>query len=158
MCEFDPRCTGSDDLVGNALAQIATGHWGVTGVYGDELNPAFAYTTGLTEHDRPELVVYGLEPERACGILNRAAELAVADARFLERPTLRGVLQPPYDIVGLPALDTGEMTVTRLLYGPDFAAVQLIWPDAGGRYPWDRGYAYPPGVQPLTGVPRTGAA
>lgn len=158
MCEFDPRCDGSDDLVGNALAQIAAGRWAVTGVYGDELGPAFAYTTGLTEFSRPELLIYGLEPETACGLLNRAAELLIDDATLLDHPRIDRVLRPPYRLAALPAVDTAELTVTRLLYGPDVPVVQLIWPDVGGRFPWQPGYEYAREVQPLSGVPQIGAA
>lgn len=158
MCEFDPRCTGSDDLVGNALTQIDAGHWAVTGVFGDELGPGVAYTTGLTEFGRPELVIYGLEPEPAARILNRAAELLIADPDFLDAPLLSGVLRPPYALTSLPAVDTDDLTVTRLLYGPDVPVVQLIWPDERHRFPWEPGYAHPVEAQPLSGVPRVGAA
>lgn len=153
MCEFDPRCDGSDDLVSNALAQISAGRWAVTGVFGDETGPPVAYTTGLTEFGCPELLITGLDPELACRILNRAADLAIADEHFLDAGRLDGVLRPPYQLAALPAVDTAELGVTRLLYGPDVPVIQLIWPDAGRRYPWDHGYANPADAQPLSGVP-----
>lgn len=158
MCEFDPRCNGSDDLVGNALAQVAAGRWAVTGVFSDDLGPAFAYTTGLTEFSRPELLIYGLEPELAGPILNRAAELLIDDEALFDAPRIGRILRPPYQVAALPAVDTAELTVTRLLYGPDVPVVQLIWPDAAGRFPWEPGYAYPLDAQPLSGIPRTDAA
>ena len=40
MCEFDPRCSGPDDLVSTAYEQIAAGRWSVTGVFGDGLHLA----------------------------------------------------------------------------------------------------------------------
>ncbi|GAC57124.1 hypothetical protein GOHSU_16_00820 [Gordonia hirsuta DSM 44140 = NBRC 16056] len=158
MCEFDPRCEGSDGLVDNALAQISAGRWAVTGVYGDELNPAFAYTTGLTEFSRPELVIYGLDPAQACGILNRAAQRLIDDPYLFDAPRLTGIVRPPYALTSLPTMDTTEFTVTRLLYGPDFRAVQLIWPDSAGRFPWEYGYAYSRDAQPLMGIPHPDAA
>ena len=154
MCEHDPRCQGTDDLVGRALAQIMAGRWAVTGVYSDETGPPLTYTTGLVEHGLPELLIYGLEPEQAIPIVNRAAELVLADADALAQPYLDRVLRPPYRLALLPAVQTDELTVTRLLYGPDVSAVQLIWPDTDGRYPWDHGYGYASYIQPLTGVPR----
>lgn len=153
MCEFDPRCQGSDNVVQDALARITAGGWAVTGVYGDETGPPLTYSTGLVEFDRPELLIYGLDPELAIPLLNRAAELAIADAGLLGHPYLDGVLRPPYRMATLPAVHTDDLAVTRVLYGPDFRAVQLIWPDAQGRYPWDRGYAISPDAQPLAGVP-----
>lgn len=158
MCEFDPRCQGSDNLVSNALDQIDAGRWAVTGVYGDELGPPFAYTTGLTEFSRPELVIYGLEPEQACGILNRTAELLIGDEHLFDASRLTGILRSPYQLTSLPALDTDELTVTRLLYGPNVPAVQLIWPDTRGRFPWEAGYSVAREAQPLSGIPHPDAA
>lgn len=153
MCEFDPRCSGPDDLVSTAYEQIAAGRWSVTGVFGDASGAPVAYTTGLTEHRRPELLITGLDPDLACRILNRAAELALADRTFLESKFLGGVVQPPHLLAGLPAVDTSEMHVTRLLYGPDFPALQLIWPDEQSRFPWESGYSFPVDAQPLSGIP-----
>lgn len=153
MCEFDPRCTGAEDLVSTAYEQITAGRWSVTGVFGDDTSSPVAYTTGLTEHRRPELLITGLEPDLACRILNRAAELALADRRFLDAKFLDGVVRPPHRLAALPAVDTSELHVTRLLYGPDFLALQLIWPDEEGRFPWEPGYSFPLDAQPLSGIP-----
>ncbi|WP_265742869.1 DUF4262 domain-containing protein [Gordonia liuliyuniae] len=81
MCEFDPRCGGSDDLIGHALSLIASGSWAVTGVYGDESSAPVAYTSGLTELGRPELVVTGVDPEHAGPVLNEAAARVVLTPR-----------------------------------------------------------------------------
>lgn len=61
-------------------------------------------------------------------------------------------LRPPYALATLPALDTHDLAVTGLLYGPDVPVVQLIWPDEHHRFPWDVGYSYPVDAQPLSGI------
>lgn len=153
MCEFDPRCVGTEDLVATAYDRIDKGGWSAIGVLGDETGPPFAYTAGLTEHGRPELIITGLEPGQACRILNRAARLAVADRTFLDEPYLDDVVRPPYRLAVLPVVATGDMHVARLLFGPDFQALQLVWPDDAGNFPWDSGYTCPRDAQPLSGVP-----
>jgi len=153
MCEFDPRCEGSDALVGNALAQIAMGRWAVTGIYGDADTTPFAYTTGLTEFGRPELVITGIAPAPACRILNAAGHRITAGAAFSPGDTVDRVLAEPYLPYVLPVVDDAELTVTRLLYGPDVEALQLVWPDRYGHYPWEPEFTIDRDQQPLLGLP-----
>jgi hypothetical protein len=43
-----------------------------------------------------------------------------------------------------------ELVAVRQVYGT-FSAVQMVWPDSAGRFPWDAGYTNPPDAQPLLG-------
>ncbi|MFT3715571.1 MAG: DUF4262 domain-containing protein [Gordonia sp. (in: high G+C Gram-positive bacteria)] len=150
MCDFDPRCDCGGDLVGNALTQIASGHWSVTAVYGDDEHAPFAYTTGLIEFDRPELVITGMDLLKACVELNEVAGRLIGDADHLASSSA-------FPYIPVEVIDSSDLRVTRLLYGPAFAAVQLAWPDASMAYPWDR--AYPADRrQPLLGIPLPHAA
>ena len=151
MCEFDPRCECDGDLVGNALVQIASGHWGVTAVYGDDEHPPFAYTTGLLEFGRPELVIVGMDLNRACIELNEVARGLVDDADFLTSPSA-------YPLVPVEVIDSSDLRVSRVLYGPAFHSVQLVWPDDDFRYPWDAAYPAAALPQPLLGLPQPRAA
>ena len=160
MCEFDPRCGGSDDLIGHALSLIASGSWAVTGVYGDESSAPVAYTSGLTELGRPELVVTGVDPEHAGPVLNEAAARVVLTPAFGAGTTIDGLRSTNgYRLTAIDVIDASPMRVTSLLFGQSFQAVQLVWPDRDGRLPWDRGYALVPDEQPLLGVatPSAGA-
>ncbi|WP_132991658.1 DUF4262 domain-containing protein [Gordonia zhaorongruii] len=158
MCEFDSRCSGSDDLIGNALSLIARGSWAVTGVYGDEAEPPIAYTSGLTELGRPELVITGIEPEYAGPLLNEAAARIVA-APGLRPPTTLSDLQSArgFDFAMIDVIDASQLKVTAMLFGQSFQAAQLVWTDSNGRLPWDRGYSLAPDEQPLLGVATTAA-
>ncbi|GEE03479.1 hypothetical protein nbrc107696_39250 [Gordonia spumicola] len=154
MCEWDPRCSGSDDLVGHALALIARGSWAVTGVYGDETSPPIAYTTGLTELGRPELVLTGVDPERAGPVLNEAAARVLLQPDFAAGSTIGGLTSAAgVDFAAIDVIDTSDLRVTALLFGRGFQAVQLVWTDRDHRLPWDRGYQLAPDEQPLLGVP-----
>jgi hypothetical protein len=153
MCEWDPRCSGSDDLVGHALALIAAGSWAVTGVYGDATAPPIAYTTGLTELGRPELVITGVAPEHAGPVLNEAAARIVARPEFGAGSTLTDLSSAPgSEFTAINVIDASALRVTALLFGRGFQAVQLVWADMSRRLPWDRGYALAPDDQPLLGV------
>lgn len=153
MCEFDPRCDGSDDLVGGALALIAQGRWSVTGVFGSLGHPPLAYTTGLTERGLPELAITGLPPDLACILLNHAAQAAIDGTAVEAGSRVRAGMRRPVWFEAIDVIDPEPLRLTRLLYGQEFTTVQLAWPDDAGRYPWQAGYSIPSNVQPLLGVP-----
>lgn len=158
MCEFDPECDGADDLIGDALAQIAAGRWAVTGVLGDAAHPPIAYTSGLTDLGRPELVMTGLPPRLAGLLLDHAAQIVAGDAGFGAGSTIPARLRQRVSLTAIDVIDASPMRLTRVLYGLRFDAVQLVWPDDAGRYPWQAGYAIPQQVQPLLGVSAVKAA
>jgi hypothetical protein len=56
--------------------------------------------------------------------------------------------------VAQPSTDLGIVTRIR---GPRFAAIQLVYADDRGHWPWDRGFRGGRGGQPVLG-PRTPAA
>jgi hypothetical protein len=90
-----------------------------------------AYTVGLTERGAAELVVTGKPPHDAYDLL--AAVLAGE-----ETPTPGGRC----DLVTGPALWAHQvlrpqsLVVAASLY-PRLSALQLVWADALGRWPWD---------------------
>ena len=60
---------------------IAMYGWAVQGVERDGIHPPWAYTVGLTPHQRPELVITGMGLTRATQVLNGvAAHLLHAEA------------------------------------------------------------------------------
>ncbi|MFT4089074.1 MAG: DUF4262 domain-containing protein [Gordonia sp. (in: high G+C Gram-positive bacteria)] len=153
MCEFDPRCNGGDDLIGHALAQIVQGRWAVTAVFGDEVSPPMAYTTGLTEFGRPELMITGLDAELSGRLLNLAAQRVIDDPTIGGGTHLARVIREPYELAAVDVAHTATLRVTQVVYGRAFTALQLVWPDRDGCYPWDHGYSVDLDAQPLWGVP-----
>lgn len=120
---------------------------------------AFAYTAGLVLHDVPELVVYGLAPRSAIAVLNELAVLLhhqdwqtiVADRSVLTVASLRAPIRL------IEVIDKDDMLMANLLF-PDSPALQVVWPDDLGHYPWDAGYTLLPMHQPTMGVEDTIAA
>jgi hypothetical protein len=125
----------------NMDAMIARYGWAVQGVGAGPDGPTFTYTVGLAAKGLPEIIVFGLPMKIAHQFLNQLGH------RF----TTTGV--PPLDtdlddvaegfsarLIAVPrAASDRYMFATRRRY-PDYTAVQLIWPDTHGLFPWEPGF------------------
>lgn len=135
--------------------------WSVVAVGGDDHTPPYAYTVGLTEKNRPELLICGLPIGTMQSLLNGLG------ARAAYRPLPYGHGAAVADLLGggLTAIliDGTENPDMRLgmantRYGRVRVRVQqLIWPDINGRYPWQVDYAHTGARQPLLYGVDTGA-
>ncbi|RPA61177.1 DUF4262 domain-containing protein [Gordonia oryzae] len=157
-----------DTLVRETLSTIRRFGWAVTAVgdgcsCGDSRcappDCAFAYTTGLALHSIPDLVVFGLDARTACELLNELGELfhrvdwrSVVDGRTeLEVHALEMRVRV------IELVDKSDMLITNELF-PNHPALQAIWADELGTFPWQTGYVLQPIHQPVKGVPDTGRA
>ncbi|QWF77211.1 DUF4262 domain-containing protein [Amycolatopsis sp. CA-230715] len=124
--------------------------WAVQSIERDRLHPPRAYTVGLTPRGRPELVVTGLPPGKAGALLNSvAAHVLHADAPTAgEQIPLRG--GPLIEIVEVTEPSAHLFTAIEL-YGGGVRAVQLVYADDRGHWPWDRGFRGGKGGQPVLG-------
>jgi hypothetical protein len=134
MCwECDhPEATRADYLELLRAKMIEHG-WAVQFV--ESARRPFAYTIGLHHCGLPELLITGVHPPRALQILNTVAEHCVHH----DAPA-------PGDGIELPdgrLLEVVEVTepavhLTRALdlCGPEVRALQLVWTDDQGRWPW----------------------
>lgn len=153
-------------LVQDALHRIRSYGWSVTAV--SELckycaaegktpeeipDTAFAYTAGLVLHDQPELLVFGLDAITANGVLNELGDtlhrcdwrsLVAADTEIALRS-----LDVPVRLIEV--IDKDDMTIANELF-PDAPAVQVVWPDDHGSYPWDERYGLDHVHQPIKGL------
>jgi Domain of unknown function (DUF4262) len=118
-------------------AGIAEHGWVVQYVEDDRM--PFAYTIGLHERRLPELVVSGLGAPRAQWLLNTFAKRMLAG-----RPPVPG------NQVWLPAgtrvelVDVARPDVHLVMAvgieGDAISAIQLVWADGRGRWPWALGF------------------
>lgn len=131
--------------------------WIVQGVERDSRRPPYAYTVGLTGHDRPELVVTGMRYERAVRLLDgMAAHLLHAEAPAPGAVVpLDGGPVVEFVRVAEPAV---HLLVAAACYGPDISALQLAYADKRGRWPWDTGFRGGRGGQPVLGARAARAA
>lgn len=125
--------------------------WVVQGVQREGHRPPYAYTVGLAGHRRPELVVTGLPYHRAADLLNRAAGRVLEDGA--PRP---GAAVP---LPGGPVLEVVRvaepgvhLAAAAAINGPGFRALQLVYADERGHWPWEAGFRGGRGGQPVLGA------
>lgn len=125
--------------------------WVVQGVQRERGRPAYAYTVGLPKRQRPELLVTGLPYDRAADLLNSAAEHVVQAGA--PRP---GELLPLPDGPAIEVVRVTEpgvhLKVAAALNGPGFSALQLVYADERGHWPWDADFRGGHGGQPVLGT------
>ena len=101
---------------------------------------ACAYSVGLWHHfAQPEVIVVGLDPAIAAELLEAVADEADA-GRVCAAGSARDDLLRGYPVRFLavpPQLVARHLPLAHWAYeGADFPAVQLVWPDKQGRWPW----------------------
>lgn len=154
MCEMcnNPDATAAGVRTGT-LATIEKSGWMIQYVEaGDDglAEPSFAYTVGLTGRGHPELLIAGLDPPTSARVLNTVARSA-GDVPL--NPGLRLDNPPgcPLEVVRVDA--PGEILLAAAqLYGPGVEALQLVYPDDDGGWPWDVHYRADRWPQPLYGL------
>lgn len=128
---------------------IDTHGWFVQGVEKGRWRPGYAYTVGLTVLGHRELLVTGLSDRVGAQLLNGVAhQLACHDAPALvagERNPWPG--GPAIEVVEV-AEPTVHLVMAAGMYGPDIRAVQLVYADDRGQWPWAVGFR---GNQPVLG-------
>ena len=146
------RCDHPDATEADYLkliqATIDSHGWFVQVVEKGRWRPGFAYTVGLSELGLPELLVTGLAYRKSLDLLNDVAHLYGFHGLALEP----GRRQERRDGGELEIVEVAEPTVhlvrAQALYGDGIRALQLVYADDRGRWPWEVGFR---GRQPVLG-------
>ncbi|MGZ6854902.1 MAG: DUF4262 domain-containing protein [Mycobacteriaceae bacterium] len=118
--------------------------------------PPFAYSVGLFGLGHPELLIFGVPPVTAAGVINHLFARVRAGADLV--PGELVVFDKwPQRIVVEEVPNAGEIVfaANRHHGRPDEDSVpvfQLTWDDVDARFPWDDGYSVAPSVQPRPGT------
>lgn len=130
---------------------------GCSGGRADE--PEFAYTVGLTRYDgHPELIITGVSQMETAHPLNLLGERIRNGERFGHGDVVRDIAADrPVRLIAVDPRASAEYLLhANALYRcpgrPPVPALQVVWPDCGGRYPWDPG-CHVADLQPLLGTP-----
>src|SRR5262245_7913620 len=139
MCWKCDNPTATDEDYFSLIQEVIDSReWFVQGVQKDRLRPEFSYTIGLTALGFPELLVTGLPHAFAADLLNAVAhQLVHHDASTFVAGDRLG-----WNGEGLiEVVDVAEPTVHLVyaygMYGPDIRAMQLVYVDDLGKWPWD---------------------
>lgn len=130
------------DVPADLDAMIARYGWGITAVFDPAgIDPPFAYTTGLSKLDLPELIVFGLPGQAAHGLLNIIGRKLKGGEQLPLNTRLDDIAD------GFPAvlLAAAREHTDRYMYAtssryPGYRALQLVWPDPQSRFPWEFGF------------------
>jgi len=150
MCwQCDNPNGSTEEYLDEVRETVRVNGWAVQAVE-DDRRP-FAYTIGLHDRGLPELLVTGLSPERAARVLNDVAGATVG-GRVLDPGAHIAVgAGPLLEIVEVEHPDA-HMDFAVALGGPDVRALQLVWADDRGRWPWAANWGHGRPRQPVLGV------
>jgi len=148
LCEH-PEFTWEDRLqyVRGVLAQNCRI---VISVHGERYRPSYSYTVGLIDHGRPELLITGLPQQRAADVLTTASSDVLGGATLAPGSRIRMADRLVVEIVQVAKPEV-HMDVAAALYGQQLAALQLVYADRRGYWPWDRRFRGGRGGQPVLG-------
>jgi len=122
----------------------------------DHKQTSFAYTVGLFGVGHPELLVLGVSPQTAAGLLNEVAAQVRGGADLVPGEMLTFETWQ-HRVVVEPVPNPGEIAfaANRFYERPNEFSVQLLqltYDDRQGRFPWEEGYENPDWVQPRPGA------
>jgi hypothetical protein len=148
QCDNPSGAEAEEDIDG-LRASVREHGWAIKYVE-DDRRP-YAYTMGLHELGLPELLVTGVTTERALALLDYFIEEAID--KGAPRPGDRIALS---DTACIEAVHVDQPDVQLglavRLFGSKLRAVQLVWTDMRGRWPWDKGFDFDGLRQPVLGV------
>jgi hypothetical protein len=150
MCDH-PEATFADYVDELVQPMIDRCGWAVQAVGGSRLHAPFSYTVGLTLRGLPELVVTGKTPADAAGMLNAVATYVIEQQVPQPGETIGGCDSGLFEVVGLPHPEAHLFVATGLYGEAVVQALQLVWADDRGRWPWDVGHRGGRGGQPVLG-------
>lgn len=115
--------------------------------------PPFAYTIGLTRyHDHPEIITFNLCTDHFLLTLNLLGEAVVRGEDVTRQEVLDRLFGEQRTRMLRVADSSAHLVVANAMYrvagAAPIPALQLVWPDDQGRFPWQPGYT---GVQPVLG-------
>lgn len=110
----------------------------------DPPRPGYTYTVGFEQRwHHPELIIFGLQPVAAKGLLGLVAEQLDAGGDVPEG-VFTGLLDNDLACAILPIdePDLAELCpgIVEYYRRDDVELSQFVWPDRGGHFPWQEGY------------------
>lgn len=131
----------TDDSERRTVADVQQHGWHVVKVMEDDEGPAFAYTVGLFHtFGHPELIVVGMPLEAGHAVLNIAGEAIRGGRRYTVDATSDEFIEDrACTFRRMPKAQYEAYLGWALWFydGPSFPALQMVWADRDGRWPWD---------------------
>lgn len=138
-----------DDYLDELRKTMVEHGWAVQYVESDRT--PLAYTVGLHDCGLPELLITGVSSQRAMRLLNTVAKDMMSGNTLKPGQKLAVRSGPLVEIVAVANPDA-HMTWALAFGGPDVRALQLVWADGRGRWPWAAAFSDGRGRQPVLGI------
>jgi hypothetical protein len=150
MCwQCDHPGSTTEDYFEELYETIDEQGWAVQHVDSDRTQ--FAYTIGLSRWRLPELLVTGVSPRRAVRLLNNVGRMVVAGDPLAPGKQITLPAGPLVETVEVDQPDA-HLKFAVAIFGHRVTALQLVWPDRRGRWPWSADFDDGRGTQPVLGV------
>lgn len=110
----------------------------------DVVRPSFSYTVGLWAFHRvPEVIVIGLH-DHAPDLIRAYARRVISGERFRTGRVYRSFYlgQAVFEPVDRSFYDEWLCSAFHLYPDGDFPALQLVWQDGTGEWPWEADWAH----------------
>lgn len=111
----------------------------------------FAYTIGLTRYGLPEVLVTGVSPRRSMRMLNTAGRRAVGGEPPSAGMQIALPAGPLVEMVEVEHPDLHLIFAGPVL-GEEVTALQAVWADSRGRWPWVAEFNNGRATQPVLGA------
>lgn len=136
-----------DELDHKMLEHILDYGWSDISVFPTKESPGlpFNYTVGLTLSGHPELIIMGMDNQQMHGVLSSACQ-AIMNGTVFESGSYvaTNVVLQQHRVAFVAVTDVRNdefpLTMAERMYH-EFSALQLVWPDSDGRFPWDEDFA-----------------
>lgn len=134
-----------DDSDRKLLSDVSQFGWHVVGIHEEENSPRFAFSVGLYyQYLHPEIMIMGLPHEVAHKLLASVQNIIHQGGFIQPWSAVEEIASFPLMAVPIHFDHYKEhlgygMWFYRSLPEP-FPAIQLVWPDKGGVFPWQEGY------------------
>ena len=156
MCWLcDPAGATHDDHYDLLHGKIRKNGWTVE--YVESGRRPYAYTVGLHDWDVAELLMTGVSEQRALRLLDIVARMLLSGEVLTPGQQISLPDGPLIEIVEVDHPDA-HMRWAVALGGPEIRALQLVWADGHGRWPWSAEFADGRAMQPVLGCRTLGAS
>jgi hypothetical protein len=132
-----------DDHDRKVLADVERVGWAVIGIEEDEEGPEYCFSVGLHHTlGGPEILLMGLDFKLAASLVNGIGEAMREGREIKAGERSEEFASVPLEFI---AVDAGHYEryvgyACWLNGGTEFPLLQCVWPDKGGRFPWEQGY------------------
>ena len=140
MMAHDPRCEffSVENVVAECRRKVAEHGWMAMGIFG---SAPYSYTVGMWQTwAHPELVIAGIDPAIAKGLLDNAVTLVEQGQDLTDGIDRDEIAEGFAARFRLVTRTVASFAVSDRFYGGMSAPrLQLIWPDPSGRWPGEAG-------------------